>query len=85
MQKTLKEHLENWTEFDYAQFSLGVVLGLWPNTPKAFTENKWVFWTDNQIGNMLYGILEKMVKENILESNSDGYRWKNENFKRNGK
>ena len=75
---TLKEHLEDWVDFDWAEFSWGVVLGLWPDTQAAFQENKWVFWTTNPLGDMLHSIMKQMVQVGTIEKNDDGYRWKKE-------
>jgi len=34
-------------------------------------EAKWIFWTDNPIGNMLHSILEILVEAGVLEKNED--------------
>ena len=72
--KTLKEFLTDWQDFDYAQNHLGVILGLWPEEGP-----KWIFWSRNDMGERLMGMLEIMVIGGILEQNDDmQFRWKSD-------
>ena len=47
---------------DFAEYSMAVALGLIdPERSPFATKAKHVFWTDNPVGNALYGFLEKLV------------------------
>lgn len=75
---TLKEHLENWNDFDGAAYSLGLSLGVFQEN-QSFQELKYVFWTNNPLGNMLHEMLEELVKTEILIKNEDDqYKWNND-------
>ena len=47
----LSERLQQWYDFDGAAYALGIVLGVFPDTPAGGwwldSAPKWVFWTDN--------------------------------------
>ena len=58
---TLKNLLEERTDFDMAMYHLACCLG---------TLN-----SKNDISDFLYEMLEGMVKFNILQVNDDGYLW----------
>ena len=70
----LSEYLVNWSDFDVAEFYLGVVLGLWEDTQEAFQSNKWIFWSNNLLGNSLFQLLEDMVRNNILMKNNSRFK-----------
>lgn len=37
---------------------------------------KWVFWSQNPIGNMLFEMLESLAEQKVIEENEDGqYRY----------
>jgi len=74
---TLQESLSDWTDFDGAAYILSLHLGIFNEAEHDFcTTVKWVFWSNNSLGNMLYDMLETMAKEGILEVNEDQqYRW----------
>ena len=41
-------------------------------------EAKWVYWSDNPLGNMLYGTLERLLELGALEKREEPdlqYRW----------
>lgn len=75
--------LKEWTEIDVAAFHAGVALGIIPpnvsgKTDYNFGGQKWVFWTENPIGSMLFDLLAKMTSAGILEQRPDDdqlYRW----------
>jgi len=85
--RTLQDALHDWTEIDAAAIHVGVVLGIIPPLSQESDlynaqGKKWVFWTDNPMGRLLFGVLEDMAKLNILEKNDEDdhlYRW-NSNF-----
>ena len=78
---TFQEKLKDWTDFDGAAYELGVALSIF----KDFREEggmwldhapKWVFWTNNPLGNSLCEMLEEMVSVGILEKNDESqFRW----------
>uniref|UniRef100_A0A7S4PSL7 Ubiquitin-like domain-containing protein n=1 Tax=Alexandrium monilatum TaxID=311494 RepID=A0A7S4PSL7_9DINO len=59
-----------WLDVDYAQYHLGTVLGLFPEG-LDFADNKWIFWTDNCLGNWLYRALGRLVESGLLERNDE--------------
>ena len=79
--------MKEWTEIDVAAFQAGVALGIIPPLSGEkeiynFAGKKWVFWTKNPLGTLLFGLLENLVKLNILEKHKNDdqlYRW-NSNF-----
>lgn len=73
----LKQQLVEWQDFDGAMFGLGVALGIWPDDWVAHgLGNKWIFWSDNPLGNALYGCLEKLVEVGILLEDDEGCKFK---------
>lgn len=79
---TFKDAMQNWQDFDGAQYNLAICLGIIDAKYNFHIDTKHVFWTDNSLGNMLYAILENMRDEGILEHNEDElqFRW-NPNYK----
>lgn len=77
----LSSALKDWTEIDVSAFYVGVALGIIPPASEeqkySFSGYKWMFWTDNPLGNMLFDTLENLVNLKILEkhSNDELYRW----------
>jgi hypothetical protein len=77
---TLKELLADWTDFDVAQYYLACCLGLMVHDDSfefLRVKAKHVFWSQHEIGNMLYNMLSMMAQVGILEFNEedDKYRW----------
>lgn len=83
---TLSERLTDWTDWDVAEYHLGVLLGLWEDAPNlaAYRANKHVFWTDNLIGNRLYRLLLELAHDGVLEKRDEEtdpelqFRWRRE-------
>jgi hypothetical protein len=75
----LHERLRDWTDFDRAEYELGAILGMFQENPRdsggAFRQFKWVFCSNNPLGNALHEMLEHLAKIGVLERNDDGYRW----------
>ena len=79
----LRPSLKTWTEIDVAAFHAGVALGIVPPLSDeknlyGFGDKKWIFWTENPLGSMLFDLLETMVTLNILEKHEGDdhlYRW----------
>ncbi len=79
----LRHSLKDWTEIDAAAFRAGVALGIIPPLSDEkeiynFGGKKWIFWTENPLGNLLFGLLENLVSLNILEKHKNDdhlYRW----------
>jgi len=68
----LKELLKDWADFDGAQHAIAVSLGLMPNDWHWVLENaKWVFWSNNPLGNMLSKMLIALVEQDVLEENDE--------------
>lgn len=79
---SFKDRLTGWLDWDCAAYELGVCLGLWidfgaPSWEDPWHGLKWIFWTDNPLGNTLHNMLLNMVEVGILESKDDNehFRW----------
>ncbi|MCF6221861.1 MAG: hypothetical protein L3J65_12185 [Robiginitomaculum sp.] len=79
----LRHTLKEWTEIDVAAFHLGVALGIIPPLSDEkdiynFGGKKWMFWSENPLGNLLFDLLENLVKLDILEKHKGDnqlFRW----------
>ncbi|WP_212840146.1 hypothetical protein [Catellatospora sp. IY07-71] len=72
----LADALADWTWSDQAAYALGRTLGLF--TDATFAQVKYVFWTDNDLGNGLHEALGALVHAGVLQQNpdeDDQYRW----------
>lgn len=75
---TLKELFSDWVEPDHAQYYLACLLGLmeYDDSFAVFRTVKSVFNTKNEMGTMLFEMMEKLVEGGLLESNEyTQYRW----------
>lgn len=82
---TLKDRLKNWQDWDVAAYELATVLGLVPEftspQPPPPTDGwhgfKWIFWSNNRLGNALYETLNTMIEAGVLEREvaMDRVRW----------
>lgn len=72
--RTLRERLQEWTDWDVAEYHLGAALGLWPEWTEdaGWHEFKGVIWSDTPVGNMLHETIQKLVAVGMLESKDDG-------------
>lgn len=73
----LRNALAEWCDWDMAGYALGICLGLMSPEP-AFGRAKHVFWSNHEIGNMLYAMFEQLVAAGVLESRDEPdkqYRW----------
>lgn len=79
---SLKELLCKPEDDDIALFLLGVSLGLWTcdNQMQDFRDNKWVFYTKNTTLDMLYSIMEVLVRTGrvIHDEDRSTYCWNHE-------
>jgi len=62
----LAEVLADWTDVDIASYELGRCLGLFGGQ-NFHIDVKHVFWTNNPLGNGLYGALLELVSAGVLE------------------
>lgn len=72
------EGLADWTDWDGAAFTLGRSLGIFSET-ETFTQVKWVFWTNNPLGNALHEMLVQLTAAGVLERRDEPddiqFRW----------
>lgn len=61
----LSEGLAEWTDWDGAAFEVGRTLGVFADGD-TFAEVKWVFWTDNPLGNALHEVLLQLAAAGVL-------------------
>ena len=74
---SLREALADWSDWDGAGYALGICLGLMPPEP-GWGRAKHVFWSNHDIGNMLYAMLDQLVTASVLEKRDEPdiqYRW----------
>ncbi|MEU9256719.1 MULTISPECIES: hypothetical protein [unclassified Streptomyces] len=74
----LSEGLSGWTDWDGAAFVVGRSLGIFDESV-TFTQVKWVFWTDNSLGNALHEVLLQLVAAGVLERRDEPdeqFHWK---------
>ena len=74
---TFRDDLAEWTDVDVAAHHLARHLGMVP-FESAMREFKWVYWSDNPLGNLLVGTLETYVSLGALEKREEPdlqYRW----------
>jgi hypothetical protein len=75
--ETLRIALADWTDFDASAHLLAQCLGIMP-WQQEMKEEKWVYWSENPLGNMLYSTLERLVELRVLERRAEPdlqYRW----------
>jgi hypothetical protein len=76
-QTTLKALLQDWVDCDRAAYSLGISLGIIPDV-QGREAPKHVFWSNHPTGEMLYVMLDELVKHGVLEKRDEPdfqYRW----------
>ena len=75
--ETLRVALADWTDFDAAAHFLAQCLGIM-SSQQEMKEAKWVYWSENPLGTMLYSTLERLVELGTLEKRGEPdlqYRW----------
>ncbi|MET9881194.1 hypothetical protein ABZZ36_42465 [Actinacidiphila glaucinigra] len=73
----LSEGLPDWTDWDGAAFVVGRSLEIFGES-EAFSEVKWVFWTNNALGNALHEVLLQLAAAGVLERREEPdeqFRW----------
>ena len=80
--RTLKERLEDWTDFDGAEYELAVVLGLAPEFGAGPGKDPWhglkgIFWSRNPTGETLYKMLQHLTKIGalLMDPENQKFRW----------
>jgi hypothetical protein len=74
---TLRTALTDWTDIDGAAHVLAQCLGVVPSGLQM-QEIKWVYWSSNPLGNMLYRTLDRLAELGVLEKREEPdlqYRW----------
>jgi len=75
--ETLRVALADWTDFDASAHALAQCVGIMPSH-QEMKEAKWVYWSENPLGDMLYSTLEHLVELSVLEKRVEPdlqYRW----------
>ena len=75
--KSLRDSLKEWTDIDVAQYELAKRLGL-INENATFQDSKYLWWSDNPVGNATVDLLEEMVDAGMLDHRTEPdqqYRW----------
>lgn len=73
--RDFQESLADWTDPDIAQYELGLALGMFPPGATFSTDLKWVFWSDNPIGNFLNAGIVMLHHLGDLEF-SEEHQWR---------
>ena len=68
--ENLRELLPAWTDIDLAAHELAKVLGLVP-ADSSMANHKWLYWSNNPLGNELYYFLDKLVDLGVLEKRDE--------------
>ena len=71
--RTLRERLAEWTDWDFAAFELARSLSLMGPDVEFATDAKHVFWSNHPVGEALSNILRELVGAGVLEYHQ--YRW----------
>ena len=74
---TLRTSLAEWTGIEEAAHALAQCLGVVPSELEM-QEIKWVYWSSNPLGNMLYRVLDHLVELGALQKREEPdlqYRW----------
>ncbi len=76
----MPEMFKDWVDYDIAMYYLACLLGMmkYDDTFDEFREHKHLFNTKNEMSDMFYALLERMVQGGILEKDEEevrGYRW----------
>jgi hypothetical protein len=79
--QTLRERIRDWTDWDVAEYELGVVFGLWPefgSDPEGDPWNgrKGTVWSANPVGDMLSETLQALAKAKVLEYDEEDHRYR---------
>ncbi|PQO26251.1 hypothetical protein [Blastopirellula marina] len=74
--KPLKESLAEWTDTDCAMYYLTLALGL-VESPTPWDGKKWLFWSNNPVGNLLYEQLRQLAEIGVLQydDEEERFRW----------
>lgn len=75
--RSLRAGVKEWTDWDGAAAALATVIGV-VDSPSAFGGEKWLFWSDNEVGNAIYRMLDELVEIGVLECREEPdrqYRW----------
>jgi hypothetical protein len=75
--ETLRVTLADWTDVDGSCHMLAQCLDIVP-TQLQMTEVKWLYWSENPLGTMLHGTLERLSDLGVLEKREEPdlqYRW----------
>jgi hypothetical protein len=75
--QTLRERLTDWSDIDTSMSQLAQALGLFEPGESG---PKWLYWSKNPTGELLYRTLESLKELGILEFREDGptdcqFRW----------
>ncbi|MGW5582066.1 hypothetical protein [Micromonospora chokoriensis] len=73
----LADALNEWTDADGAQYELGSAMGLFAD--RTFLQVKWVFWSNDPLGQALWDMLHALVRAGVLEHRDEPdhqFRWK---------
>lgn len=65
--------LRDWQDSDHAEYLLGETLGIFDHYNNDI---KWIFWTNNVIGETLFDILQGLVKLGLLEYDKERRKYK---------
>jgi hypothetical protein len=67
---TLAASLADWTDADSAAHALARSLGLMPDV-SAMSDAKWVYWSNNPLGNELIALLDRLTVLGFLEKREE--------------
>lgn len=62
-------------DFDQAACALLVALGVYRFDGRTFGPAKWVFASNNPVGDAVFDLLARLADAGVLERTEDGFRW----------
>jgi hypothetical protein len=67
--------LRDWTDVDFAAHALARALGIMP-PGSDMNDAKWVYWTENRLGNELIVLLDRLTELGFLERRDEELQYR---------
>lgn len=80
LSQTLRHSLADWTDVDVAAYYVAIALGVAPDPGSEWDfwgGKKWMFWSANPLGDVLYRVLEMLSENGVLQKDEEEmkFRW----------
>ena len=76
--KPIQGLFEDWVEPDIGMYYLACLSGImnYDESFDNYRKAKGVFWSNNELGNMLFEMLQKMAETGLLEKDEQQYQFR---------